>query len=470
MAGTGLTKLHRRRHLSNLFSRSYEVFVAACISRAVTAVIDVAAPQQSQALSFFLYALFFAHAAAVAIVFLLPNSSLFDYFFFVACENAGFAWKESTSVLVLSLLNRLHDGLGLAWLGWISLVFFGSLFVYITNLVIILTSRGVATPRMAAVTSNIRDLNSEAFSLSLGFSFTLLVCFSLYSQSSTTYLAGNNDDASVDAGDASARTSWLFLCYCLLATIAAYFLHSQQGPMRGTASLIDGDAEAQTAVRPFSSRNPSFDTDEEAAEQSFCQKAKASCELMLFWFDAKGLARQAQTHFHNTTLGYTVACAWYAYAVLTFQRYFLDIKAGRIFGLFLYAAIVTVVMVRLMTWLSVREERRPQKRKYASVFLVTGRLLVGWSWSEFVTEAFSACIPASPEHNLVGAVSKSLIALVALSIGAVSTLYWRGREAAAMGGGDGEGGAPEGSRAGSGDSLVGNVKLVAPLLTSHDIQ
>jgi len=464
------------------------VFVAACISRSVTAIVDTAAPQ-SKALSFFIYALFFAHAAAVAIVFLLPKSSLFDYFFFVACENAGFAWKETTSVLVLNLLYRYHDGLGLAWLGWLSLVFFGSLFVYITNLVIILTSKGVATPHMATATSNIRDLNSEAFSLSLGFSFTLLVSFSLYSQSSTTYLAGNNDDAALDAGDdaaTSARTSWLFLCYCLLATIAAYFLHSQQGPSRATVSLIDGDAEAPTGARSLSSsareekgagagsgavrRNPSFDSDsDEAAEQSFCQKAKGSCELMLFWFDAKGLARQAQTHFHNTTLGYAVACAWYAYAVLTFQSYFLDIKAGRIFGLFLYAAIVTVIMVRLMTWLSVREERRPQKRKYASVYLVTGRLLVGWSWSEFVTEAFAACIPASPEHNLIGAVSKSLIALVALSIGAVATLYWRGRGADAMSDGD-EALADQGSRAGSGDSLVGNVKLVAPLLTSHDIQ
>ena len=100
---------------------------------------------------------------------------------------------------------------------------------------------------------------------------------------------------------------------------------------------------------------------------------------------------------------------------------------------------------------------------------MTGRLLVGWSWSEFVTEAFAACIPASPEHNLIGAVSKSLIALVALSIGAVATLYWRGRGADAMSDGD-EALADQGSRAGSGDSLVGNVKLVAPLLTSHDIQ
>ena len=399
----------------------------------------------AQIACFFVYSII-AHLLSVLVIYISPTSTrlvLHDYVVFISIENTGFSYREFTSLLVLKCLGSGSLGLSILSFAMLLLVAIGVIFL--TNIFIIVfcsKSTYAVGNEEKSTFSHIRNLNSEAFALSLGFALTLVLTDAIYPLTYADYLVYGDDTTA--PGNSDALNDWLFLAYSLSVTIlvsliqttlspaAKLPLHSHANPNPNPHSKLPLHPHALTSGTGDNRNHEEEEEkeEEEGSQEASCyEKLRDSCSLCLFWYDRKGFARSALGHFFNTFAGYTVGCAWYALSVLAWQEFFYNIPAGRIFGLFLYAVIVTLVVLKLLTYLSVREEKILQTggkaRRNAGLFMITSKLLVGWSWSAFIIEAFSSIPVRSSSRVALGALTKGLVALMAFAAGALIAMYWR---------------------------------------------
>ena len=178
---------------------------------------------------------------------------------------------------------------------------------------------------------------------------------------------------------------------------------------------------------------------------------------VVFAWDSGGYCKESLAHLINTSGGYTVGCAWYTFAKLTFQNIFAFIAYGRILGLFLYAVFVTSITVAIMERIEKRlmrkwdrqllqsviegiEEReinmyRLRYKKNSELVLIAGRLLCGWSWSDFIVACATSVIGDSSVGEVTSfhstswrhALVKLLLAIIIFVIGAYYEAYRRSR-------------------------------------------
>ncbi len=115
------SKHFRKRHLKELFDGSLPVFVAAGISRAVVSIFDAFVDHNNtrgEIIITMLYALFIAHTIGYLLALYLPSSYiLFHYWFRIGIENAGFAWKQTATLIVLGWLYSSYP-VGWSFLAW----------------------------------------------------------------------------------------------------------------------------------------------------------------------------------------------------------------------------------------------------------------------------------------------------------------------------------------------------------------
>ena len=169
---------------------------------------------------------------------------------------------------------------------------------------------------------------------------------------------------------------------------------------------------------------------------------------LLFAWDPNGYSKSSLAHLVNTSGGYTVGCAWYTFAVITFQNLFSSMSNGRLLGLFLYAMSMTGIVVFLMERIERRQTRiwerqmamlegderslsayRSRYKRNTELVRVAGRLLCGWSWSDFVTACADAVITDTETAEMtkfhssswIGALVKTAIAVILFACGAYYT-------------------------------------------------
>lgn len=416
-----LSAAHSRRIVKELFSRAFDVFVAACLTRFVASFRGSSLSTQIHL--FAAYAVI-SHVLAVAFICLHPFKALYEYSVFIAIESTGFAWRELTSLLILKWMISTSP-IKIAFAAFVLILFLSVAFVYVSNLALVLIcARNKSLNPDSDMHSDLRNLNSEAFALSLAFALALIVVDVVYPQQRATYLANvTDDDGAMREGAGSAASTWLFLCYALIATIASSVMYvptpAIEGPVSAEETREEGEEEKD---------------DLDPSDQSCWARLIESCNIILFWFDRGGTTRSALLHYYNTSLGFFVGVAWWAWSVLSWQELFVALPLGRLFGLFLYAVIVTAVVVRILIFLTVREEKLVMRtgiaRRRAGLHMITGKLLVGWSWSDFITELFAALVPAGDDnHRVLTAVVKGLVAVVAIAAGAFVVLSWRPNDA-----------------------------------------
>lgn len=229
------------------------------------------------------------------------------------------------------------------------------------------------------------------------------------------------------------------------------------GKTGGIASSFDGTS-GNAVIKPMHS---SADTDDVFSTLNHCW---SYVDNIIFAWDSKGYCKSSLAHLLNTTGGYTVGCGWYTFALLTFQNIFLFLNGGQILGMFIYAIIMTLAVVALMGWVQGRQQGKWEKqmeryrndptmtdrdlakfnaryKRNTELALVSGRLLCGWSWSDFITSCATVFLRDNGRgeqyelttfrsSNWVGCIVKVLLALIVFVGGALLEKYMVTRKAA----------------------------------------
>ena len=479
---------HMWMMLKELASNALPVFVAASISRAMTGIVELSSTNLNVLIwAMFLYAFFGAQTCGFLVALFMDHSHInFRYFMTVCSECNGFAWKEFVVMIMLKWLFVNKD-VGYAIGAWILLVACAFFIVYIFNALLTLYFK---LPNH--IYSCLRKYNSDAYALAIAFSFTLVIASELYPVESAGNLAGA-DDIVRNPDDALSEVSggWIFLSYSFFITFFIAFLTWKVGwvvdkeeqteeekdrslsfsaasplhsPVRkpqdeaywktvGSVDEFPNDAvltsntniDAQQkqqllpVIRPTNSTTDgSFNT---------CNSCLSYIDNIVFSWDSKGRCRQSLMHLFNTFCGYVVGCAWYTYAVMTFQSYFKSIPGGDVLGLFLYSVAMTIISA----WIMGRVERSSDRqlkdklraygtdpsithdvvakftaryKRNSDLAAVAGRLVVGWSWSDFVTSCFVSVlsdqerkITQFASSNWAGTLIKCILALIILIAG-----------------------------------------------------
>lgn len=173
----------------------------------------------------------------------------------------------------------------------------------------------------------------------------------------------------------------------------------------------------------------------------------------IFAWDAEGFCKESLAHLVNTSGGYTVGCAWYTFAMLSFQNIFAFVAYGRLLGLFLYALFVTSITVAIMERVEKRQTRKWERQLAQSVLIgtderdinmyrlrykrntdlirVAGRLLCGWSWADFIVACATSVgggtsageVTTFHSTSWLTALIKLLLAILIFAIGAYFEWY-----------------------------------------------
>ena len=163
--------------LKSLFDGSLSIFVAAVIAQLVTGIINSVAPNLFNSadivLSFF-YAFLIANTVAytLAINSYCSHWKLYKFWFRVSVENVGFAWQQTAS-LILIKYTTIHIIYGI--LSWF--------LILITTITLFYISSIIQYHILSTNKKNLRkilEFESEAYALSLAYTFNFLVAYLLY--------------------------------------------------------------------------------------------------------------------------------------------------------------------------------------------------------------------------------------------------------------------------------------------------
>jgi hypothetical protein len=421
------------KSLRILFSGSLPVFVAAVLTRAIEAIIGVICPTNDVTalaivLSLF-YSLFIAHIGGFLVTYNInPKSQLFSYYFNVATENAGFAWKMTVSLIISKYLFSMKN------LPWVILVWFleiivAIIFIYLSNYI----QHNYFNASRKHI-SWILQFEGEAFALAIAYSFTLISASLIYVDASSSYLAGMDDYNAIE-GNEDESYNWLFIFYILgITTLLAYFqLYSKsegwdEGDILSIVNVRESSSNADTSNKSIESNNNIINNNDDDDENKLKIINQTTCiekiDRYLFnsW-DPDGHTKQSLFYLLNTTLGYIVGCSWYTWSVLTFQNIFGGLDSGRVLGLFVYACTMTFVLLYLLGHstasryndndeenddLEEEEDNNNNnnnhnviRKRQTEILLVSGRLIVGWAWEELITSTISLFIAHSGVYESI---------------------------------------------------------------------
>jgi hypothetical protein len=349
------------------------IFVSATITRAVVALIDVICVGQSisfQVMIALLYS-FFIHPIGFIIANCISNTnSLFDYYFAVATDLVGFSWKYSLCLILFKWIQKL-DKSAIIILIWFVLMLMIIVLISASNNLQIYFGRN-NTSVISVYTS---CYEGEVFSLSLAFSFNLMIAALIYKEKLYRYLVSDTDDDIANEDDDDSLRQWYYLLYVLFITIGILVINSYV-----------------------------------KLSENCCFKESINTLIKLY----------------HTTLAYTIGCSWYILGYLCFQSIFFHLDKGYLLGLFLYSIIMTLVFVFANTIIALKNnaaeycEPGTEHKNLASpkLLMVSGRLVIGWLWSDFITGCVSSIIPQrGNKRNDLELLMKFVIALVIFFIG-----------------------------------------------------
>lgn len=515
------------RMVRELFGGSLPVFVAATISRAAMSFISLMADGDTQASIgiTFVYAFCFLQILGIAITVRLDHSHvIFPYTLHVVTELTGFAWKEFVTIIMLKWLFE-HKLAGAAIGAWLLIIFIAFLMVYIFNAALALYFQ--PEPK---IFEGLRDFNTDAMSLAIAFSFTLIAASQIYPEESAGNLAGSESEHSLNIEDeGGGNAGYLFLAYAFAITFIIAGLTWKLAPLvnkendqlvshvgfgdpnedDNSVAVAGAGAEGATPSSLAAAHADALKASEEENER-FWKSIDSSdpdsrlpspprgaagaagdvdppqqggpiirpkhsvvvgrdslsgggahddifstfntwwsyLDNLLFAWDPNGYSKSSLAHLVNTSGGYTVGCAWYTFAVITFQNLFSSMSNGRLLGLFLYAMSMTGIVVFLMERIERRQTRiwerqmamlegderslsayRSRYKRNTELVRVAGRLLCGWSWSDFVTACADAVITDTETAEMtkfhssswIGALVKTAIAVILFACGAYYT-------------------------------------------------
>ena len=348
------------------------IFVSATITRAVVALIDTICVSQSisfQVIVSLVYS-FLLHPIGFLIANYVPNTSqLFDYYFNVATDLTSFSWKYSLCLILFKWIQKLDKSV------FILLIWF---FLLIMIIVLICISNNLQVyfgGDKSSVTSRYTSsYEGEVFSLSLAFSFNLMIAALIYKERLYRYLVSDTDDDTANVDDDDSMRQWYYLLYVLFVTIVILLVNSYV----------------------------------KVSENCYFRNSITTLKML-----------------YSTTLAYTIGCSWYILGYLCFQSFFFHLNNGYLLGLFLYSIIMTLTFVFANTVVALRKKVEyitpgveQQFEESPKFLMISARLVIGWLWSDFITACFAAIVPQNEnKRNDVEILIKFVVALAIFCIG-----------------------------------------------------
>jgi len=153
----------------------------------------------------------------------------------------------------------------------------------------------------------------------------------------------------------------------------------------------------------------------------------------LFAWDTKNYSMKAYVHLFDTCKAYMVASAWYSWLILSFQNYFSFVNHGYILGLLIFALLATYVVLWLLSRFFQLDKYNQLDSSDKEVFqsellLLSGRLIVGWTWQLFLVSCVGAIAPTNSKlYDWVKAIVKLVLALIIFLGGAKLEKYFKNR-------------------------------------------
>ena len=240
----------------------------------------------------------------------------------------------------------------------------------------------------------------------------------------------------------------------LLSTVTP----SSMNPMNQGGLLRESSSKNLPVIRPTHS------TTDSQSVFSTCNSCWSYFDNIIFAWDPKGRCRQSLMHLINTVSGYVVGCAWYTFSVLTFQESFTNIRGGEILGLFIYSLFMTLAVALIMGQVERRTEKKLKAKlkdfgkdpsithdvvaKFTARYkrgnelaLIAGRLICGWSWSDFITSVFTSVLSDREREftqfkssNWLSAIIKAVVAVLILWTGKCVDEHFTRRRLRKLGG------------------------------------
>jgi len=242
----------------------------------------------------------------------------------------------------------------------------------------------------------------------------------------------------------------------LLSTVTP----SSMNPMNQGGLLRESSSKKNLPVI-----RPTHSTTDSQSVFSACNSCWSYFDNIVFAWDPKGRCRQSLMHLINTVSGYIVGCAWYTFSVLTFQESFKNIRGGEILGLFIYSLFMTLTVALIMGKVERRTEKNLKAKlkdfgkdssithdvvaKFTARYkrgnelaLVAGRLICGWSWSDFITSVFTSVLSDREREftqfkssNWLSAIIKCVVAVLILWTGKCVDEHFTRKRLRKLGGG-----------------------------------
>jgi hypothetical protein len=498
--------------IKEVFDNSLPVFVAAMVSRASSSLIALSSENLTVLIWVqFVYAFFIAQFVGILVAAqMTPSYISFNYFMNLCSDCTSFAWKEFVVLIMLKWLF-VNKNIAVACGAWLLLVFCAFVGVYVFNAILSTRCHHLGSH----VYSNLRKFNTDSFSLAIAFSFTLVVASEIYPSHMSQDLAGTDDivENPEEAVDDDSG-GYYFVLYAIFITVAISFMQWKWGWVADRQELFDADenaelsgghtsrmyhpvsvhvgeegefdadtndviletgdnpinvAPARSAMNIVSSPSasmtrssgsailqnysirPQHSTSDSRTVFNTCNTCWSYVDNVIFAWDPRGRVKQSLMHMLNTVSGYIVGCAWYTFSVMTFQNWFISIRAGEVLGRFLFSFLTTCSVVLIMVCIErgnkkqldgrlkgvgsnsrmltqdVLEKIAARYKRGNDLVLVAGRILIGWSWSDFVSSCFGVMLAdqelENKASNWFGAISKCIIAAVCVFVGKIVDAY-----------------------------------------------
>lgn len=248
------------RMVRELFGGSLPIFIASIISRAMMSFISLLAAGDTQvAISVtFIYAFCFLQTLGVAITVRVDHASIiFPYTLHVVTEVTGFAWKEFVTLIMLKWLFE-HKLVGAAIGAWLLILFIAFSMVYVFNAALALYFK--PSPE---IFEGLRDFNTDALSLAIAFSFTLIAASFIYPSESAGTLATSDSEHAIDIPDGGkGSAAYIFLAYSFAITFIIATLTWKLAPLVnkqgesdefvghvGFGAPLDGEEDGDVVLR-----------------------------------------------------------------------------------------------------------------------------------------------------------------------------------------------------------------------------
>lgn len=308
-----------RRHGKQLSEGSLPVFIAAAINQAVAQLIDAAAGTSHVTIIISLNMVYslFSHIFGIWIIVSLSQSNyLYRYWTRICTENASFSWKQTFTLVVLKWLYS-PSGAGMAFFAWFITFILVLVLIYVSCFVRHLFFFGSNVVHKSLV-----EFDTDVFSLAIAFSFTIIIASIVYSNASSNYLSGVDDVHPLTDDGIDRSFSFLFVIYAIVLTILLTLLQGchVNSLFFSWKSLRTTSANRISQEKPLNDNQPlqiSFNST--SAVESKSLSWADYIEEGLFGWDPQRRSVEVFRYVLPTILAYAVACAWYCWAMLSFQ-------------------------------------------------------------------------------------------------------------------------------------------------------